>query len=93
MGVLVDEKPDMPQQCVLAAQKPNHLLRCITRQVANRLRKVVLPQYQAQVRPHLECCIWFWGPQHKKDMDLLEGIQRRATKITQRLKFLSCEDS
>lgn len=51
MGVLVDEKPDMPQQCVLAAQKPNHLLRCITRQVANRLRKVVLPQYQAQVRP------------------------------------------
>lgn len=51
MGVLVDEKPDMPQQCVLAAQKPNHLLRCITRQVANRLRKVVLPQYSGETPP------------------------------------------
>lgn len=30
------------------------------------------------MRPHLESCIQFWGPQHKQDADLLEQIQRKA---------------
>lgn len=37
----------------------------------------ILPLCSTLVRPHLECCIWLWGPQHKKDVDLLEWIQRR----------------
>lgn len=37
----------------------------------------ILPRCSTLVRPHLECCIWPWGPQHKKDMDLLKWIQRR----------------
>ncbi|NXW12079.1 SMCA2 protein, partial [Fregetta grallaria] len=32
-----------------------------------------------------------WGPQHKKDMDLLERVQRRATKMIRELKHLPCE--
>jgi len=31
--------------------------------------------------PHLESCIQLWSPQHRKDMDLLDQIQRRAIKI------------
>ncbi|TRZ19420.1 hypothetical protein HGM15179_007688 [Zosterops borbonicus] len=33
------------------------------------------------LRPHLECCIQLWSPQHTTDMDLLEQVQRRATKM------------
>jgi len=81
LGVLVDEKMDMRQQCALAAQKANHILGCIKRSVASRLREVILPLCSTLVRPHLECCIQLWSPQHKKDMELLEQVQWRATKM------------
>ena len=36
--------------------------------------------------------IQLWSPQHRKDMDLLERLQRRATKMVRGLEHLSCED-
>ncbi|GAB0189883.1 cAMP-dependent protein kinase inhibitor alpha [Grus japonensis] len=72
LGVPVDEKLEMSWQCVLAAQKTNHILGCIKRSVTSRLRDAILPLYFAVVRPHLEYCVQLRGPQYKKDMKLLE---------------------
>ena len=55
-------------------------------------REIILQLYKALVRPHLEYCVQAWRPHLQKDIDLIEGVHRRATKMISNLKNKSYEE-
>ncbi|PKU46228.1 hypothetical protein llap_3452 [Limosa lapponica baueri] len=90
LGVLVDSRMTMKQQCALVANKANGILGCIKKSVTSRWREVILPLNSSPVR--LQNCVQFWPPQFKKDEKLLERVQQRATKMIKGMEHLSYEE-
>lgn len=71
----------------LGVRRASGIQGCI-RKCGQQSREVILPLHSALARPHLEHCAEFWARQYRKDEELLERVQHRATKMIKGLKHL-----
>ena len=89
LGVTMNANMKVSEQCRIAASKGNQVLGMIRRNITYKEKSLIIPLYKAIVRPHLEYCIQAWNPHLMKDVDMLEKIQRRATKLIPELRDLT----
>ena len=91
LGLTISADMKVSEQCGIAAAKANQILGLIRRNIVYKEKELIIPLYKTIVRPHLEYCIQAWRPYRKKDIDMLERVQRRATKMIQKLRNISYE--
>ena len=78
LGVVISSDLKPSKQCSEVVKTANKL---IGRSFEFRTEEIILNLYNAIVRPHLEYCVQCWSPYYKKDIEKLEGVQRRMTKL------------
>ena len=76
---LVEGKMNLSQQCALAATRANCTLQCTRPRTASRTGKGTVLFCSVLVQPHLQHRVQFWMLQYRKNIELLESLQRRAT--------------
>ena len=90
--VTMNANMKVSEQCRIAASKGNLVLGMIRRNITCKENSLIVALYKAIVRPHLEYCIQECNPHLRKDIDMLEKIQRRATKLIPGLRDLRYEE-
>ncbi|MCQ7056700.1 reverse transcriptase domain-containing protein, partial [Clostridioides difficile] len=92
LGVIVSSDLKFHKQCVEQCKKANRILGFIFRHFEYKSKDIILQLYKSLVRPHLEYAVQFWSPYLLKDIDMLERVQRRATKMIPGMRSLPYEE-
>jgi len=91
LGVIVSKDLKRDKQCSQAVKKANRMLAVIKRNYSDRSKETIMPLYKSLVRPYLEYCVPIWSPYYQKDIELVEGVQCRATKLIEGVRNLHYE--
>ena len=89
LGVIITEDGKSSSQCAAAASKAMTKLRIIKRTFKHFDVKCFTMLYRTYIRPHLEYSVQAWSPHLKKDIAVLEKVQRRATKLIPSIRHMS----
>ncbi|KAJ7426823.1 hypothetical protein WISP_12253 [Willisornis vidua] len=93
LGMLFESRPNMNQQCAKVVKKASGILASLRNNVARRTRAmIVLPYNSALERPHSEYCAEFWDTHYRKAIEVLQDIQRRATRLVNGLEPMPYEE-
>ena len=86
LGVIISKDLKFTKQSIKVEKKAQKLIGYIKRQFKYRNKETVLQLYTSLVRPHLEYAVQFWAPNLQKDINRLEAVQARATKLVPTLR-------
>ena len=92
LGVYIDASLSFTQHCQNKINTANKTLGCLRHTFKNMDSDIFLMLYKSLVRPHLEFSSCAWNPHLKYNIDALERVQRRATKLVPELTDLSYSD-
>ena len=91
LGVWTDNKLKFAGHVGHIVAKGGQLLGLIKRSFVHRDVDIIKTLYTALVRPHLEYANVVWHPRYKKEVEQLERVQRRATKLVCNLRHVPYE--
>ena len=92
LGIWMDSALKFSMQCSKAANKAMQALGQIKRTFKYITPQSFLILYKTYIRPHLEYCTPAWSPFLAKDIDIIEKVQHRSTKLVATLADLPYED-
>ena len=92
LGVLISDTLQPREHIIKCVKKANKILAMIRHTFTYKTRETILPAYKSLIRPMLEYCQEIWQPHLAKDIDLIESVQRRATKLIYELREMSYDD-
>ena len=92
LGVYITSNLKPGEQCARACKRAMSVLGMIRRHFRGLDKEEFMILYKTYVRPHLEYCVQVWNPTLKKDIECLERVQRRATKLVKGLEAMSYEE-
>ena len=92
LGVIVTSDFKVGRQCAEAAKKGNRILGMIKRTFSCKSKLIMKNLYKSLVRPHLDSCVQAWRPHLKKDIEVLEKVQRRANKMVDGYRGMAYEE-
>ena len=91
LGIFIDEKLDFNRHVLEIVKKANRTLGCIRRTIKYKDREIILPLYKANVRSRLEYGSAVWNPHQVQQLQRIERVQRRATKMVNGISNLDYE--
>ena len=89
LGVLIDDQLDFDKHIRGIVNRANRMLGMIKIGFACLDKEMFMNLYPVLVRPLIEYCVQVWSPNKQKHIDLLEGVQKRATKIVSELRNMT----
>ena len=84
LGVLMDSRLNMSQQCAQVAKEANGILACIGNGVVSRTRDPAPVLGIGEAPPQVLCSVL--ALQYRKDIEVPEQVQKRATRLVKGLE-------
>ena len=89
LGIIISNDLKLAKQCAKAANTAYSIFGRLKRAFTSRSLHIWKLLYTTYIRPHLEFAISAWNPYLKKDINLLERVQRQVTKHVHTIKHLT----